>query len=437
MLYYIENHVEMSEVFMDNTVNQNLIRRNVEKLIRETISDTPVTVIQGARQVGKSTVTSIVTNQIDSKMLSLDNPNTLLAAKVNPLDFVNQYRTGMLVIDEVQLCPELMRVIKLSVDEDRRPGKFLLTGSADLLHITGANESLAGRAETVKLYPFSQGELRSKTEDFITKLLSGDIGETLARVKGITRDEYISLVVAGGYPDAIKRDAHRRKAYFRNYLTSVIDHDAAQLSGLAHINKLNDVLKVLSARTSGELVQAHVATLTQIPETSIHAYVRLLKDLSLIHELPAWGRNLTKRAVGRSKVSIIDTGHAGYLNGFQAETLGDLTQGEAFGALLETFVVSELFKQQTWSDTDYALYHYRDREKREVDIVVELSNGKIIALEVKAKASLANRDLLGIRRIKDVVGDRFICGIILHSGNETHAFERDIYSTPINALWAF
>ncbi|MDR1954198.1 MAG: ATP-binding protein [Clostridiales Family XIII bacterium] len=421
---------------MYDTADQNLIRRNVEKLIRETTSDTPVTVIQGARQVGKSTITSIVTNQIDSRMLSLDNPNTLLAAKANPLDFVNQYRTGMLVIDEVQLCPELMRVIKLSVDEDRRPGRFLLTGSADLLHITGANESLAGRAETVKLYPFSQGELRSKTEDFITKLLTGDIGEILAGVKGMTRDEYISLVSIGGYPDAIKRDARRRKAYFRNYLTSVLDHDAAKLSGLAHINKLTEVLKVLSARTSGELVHAHVATLTQIPETSIHAYIRLLKDLSLIHELPAWGRNLTKRAVGRKKISIIDTGLAGYLNGYQEETLADLTQGEAFGALLETFVVSELFKQQTWSDTDYTLYHYRDREKREVDIVVELPNGKIIALEVKAKSSLVNRDLLGIKKIKEVMGDRFVCGIVLHSGHEAHAFEKGIYSAPLNALWA-
>jgi predicted AAA+ superfamily ATPase len=156
----------------------------------------------------------------------------------------------------------------------------------------------------------------------------------------------------------------------------------------------------------------------------------------LIHELPAWGRNLTKRAVGRKKVSIIDTGLACYLNGFQAEALADLSQGEAFGALLETFVVSELFKQQTWSDTDYTLYHYRDREKREVDIVVELPNGKIIALEIKAKSSLVNRDLLGIKKLKEVMGDHFVCGIVLHSGHEAHAFEKDIYSAPVNALWA-
>jgi predicted AAA+ superfamily ATPase len=418
-------------------LNSNrLLPRNVEALALATISDTPVTVIQGARQVGKSTLASMLASHLDSRQVTFDNPSSLVAAQEDPVGFVEQHTSGTLIIDEAQIYPQILRSIKHSVDENRRPGRFIITGSADLLHVSGANESLAGRAETVRLYPFSQGELNGYREDFVKRLVSGKPPEPSSRQTTLSRKDYATILPKGGYPEAIVRQARRRTAFYRNYLSGVLDHDAAELSGLAHLDKLQLLYTLLSAQTSNELVKANLAKTVGIPETSIHAYLRLLSDLYLIHELPAWGRNISKRAVSRSKVYLIDSGLASFLNGESEESLADFAHGEAFGRLLESLAVGELLKQQTWSDIDYTLFHYRDKDQREVDIIIELFDGRLIGLEIKATQTVLRKHFGGLRFLRDVLGERFIGGFVLYTGQESLSFGDRLIALPLCELWS-
>jgi predicted AAA+ superfamily ATPase len=420
----------------DDTNNRDYLTRNIETLVLSTVSDTPVTIIQGARQVGKSTLASMLAARLDSRHVTLDNPTIFQAAHEDPVSFTEQHRDGTLIIDEAQLFPQLLRSIKLAVDANRRPGRFIITGSADLLHVAGANESLAGRAETIRLYPFSQGEMRGRREDFVKVVLGGNLPAMFSQVESIGRQEYAAMIAKGGYPEAVMRDGRRRRSFFKNYLASVIDHDAVGLSGLAHLDKLSLLFSLLSAQSSSELVKANLAKLVGIPETSIHAYIRLLSDLCLIHEMPAWGRNISSRAVGRSKLSLNDTGLICFLNGESAESLQDVTHGETFGSLLESLVVSELLKQQAWSEVDYSLYHFRDKDQREVDIVIELFDGRLIGVEVKATQTVLRRHFNGLRFLRDRVGERFVAGIVFHTGKECLSFGDRLDSLPLCALWA-
>lgn len=413
-----------------------VLRRNIEERVLMALSDTPVTLIQGARQVGKSTLLSMVCAQLDSRLVTLDDPSTLGAARSDPISFANQYPAGTLAIDEVQLCPELLRAVKLCVDEDRRPGRFILTGSANLLHVAGANESLAGRVETLTLHPLSQGEVMGRQEDFVAAILRDDPLRLLQGARGLSREQYAAIVAAGGYPDALRRDGRRRRAYFENYLSGVLDHDAVELSSLAHLDKLGALFQVISAQTSGELVNRSVAGLVGIPESSLHGYIRLLRDLYLINELPAWGRNTVRRAVARRKVHLADTGLAAYINRLDEQSLSNVLNGEAFGPLLETLVASELFKQQSWSAQDFSLFHYRDKDKREVDLVIEAFDRRLVAIEVKASRTVSQHDFAGMKVMREAVKDRFHCGIVLYTGSEAMPFGPDLFAAPVSAVWS-
>jgi predicted AAA+ superfamily ATPase len=421
---------------MDHERETKKLKRNAEDVLLATLSDTPAAVIQGARQVGKSTLIDMTASKIDSKTVTLDDATTLDAAKADPHEFVNQYPEGTLAIDELQRCPALLSAIKLSIDENRKPGRFILTGSADLLHVSGANESLAGRAETITLYPFSHGELAGRKEDFVSGILQEGVPQILRRVTPLPREEYAQIVSVGGYPVAYSRDTKRRGAFFQSYLNSVLDHDAAGISGLAHLDKLNELFTVLSGKTSGEIVASGISKMTGIPDSSLHAYLRLLHDLFLIQTLPAWGRNISRRVVSRKKVVLVDTGLASHINRINAEGMADVLMGESFGPLLETYVIDELFKQQTWSDENFSLYHYRDRDRKEVDIVIELFNGRIIALEIKAARSVSRNDFSGLKVLREMVGNRFCCGIVLYTGAEVYSFGEKLFAAPISAVWS-
>jgi predicted AAA+ superfamily ATPase len=416
-------------------MQDSLLKRNIEEALLEALSDTPVVIIQGARQTGKSTLLSMTADKINSKQLTLDDPQMLLAAESDPLSFVEQYAEGTLVIDEAQLCPDLLRIIKMSVDRARRPGRFLLTGSADLLHVSGANESLAGRSETIRLHPFSLGEINGVKEDFVTTVNRGDILGVLRGCDPLDRAEYVDLVARGGYPTAVLRSERRRSAYLRSYVSGIFDHDAAVISSLAHLDKLSKLYAILSATTSGIYVQASISRLSGIPETSMNGYIRLLKDLWLLNEFPAWGRSILRRASSKPKYAIADTGVACQVNGVQSSFLADITGGEALGPLLESFVANELLKQQSWSMTEYRVFHFHDHESREVDIVVELPNGKVMAIEVKASRTISRKDFRGMSYLRDMLNDRFHCGLVLYTGAEVQSYGDRIYSAPISALW--
>ena len=411
------------------------IKRNIETLVKETIKDTPVTVIQGARQVGKSTLATMISGEMSCLSITLDDGNTLAAARGNPYEFVSLYREGLMIIDEVQRFPELLSAIKLSVDRDRRPGRFLITGSANILHLSGANESLAGRAETVVLEPFSVGEVMGIKEDFVS-LLSGDsVLRNLQRSKPLSRIEYANMIERGGYPDAQNRDYKRRKAYFKNYISRVLDHDADELSGLSHLDRLIKIHSLLAAKPSQIYIRANVSRSTGIPESSLNGYIRLLEDLCMIHTLPAWGKSFTKRAISKPKIVMVDSGLVCSLCGVTGAFLADIENGNELGPLLEAFVISEINKQKSWSEIDFSLHHYRDCDNKEVDLVLELEGGNIIAIEIKASSSFSQKDFIGLKALREMLGKRFQCGIVLYTGSEAYPFGDRLFAAPISSIW--
>lgn len=416
-------------------LTSSIVRRSAQALLEETLADTPVTVIQGARQVGKSTLARVVSSGRSAVMVSLDDSAALRAANSDPDAFARQGPDRLLVIDEVQRAPELLRAVKASVDDDRRPGRFLLTGSANLLRVAGTDESLAGRAETVVLYGLSQGELSGVQEDFVDQLLAGNSANLLRRSGALTRHEYLTLACTGSYPEPQRRTARRRNAWFDNYVRRIVTRDAQDISGLAHLERLPVLLRLLAANTSGEMVKARLAGDSGLPETSLPPYLALLETLYLTHELPAWGANLTGRVTGRSKVSLLDTGLVARLNNVTPEAMAPGAVGNLAGGLLESFVAGELRRQLSWAEQDARLFHFRDRDGREVDIVVESPDRRIAGIEMKAAGLVDKSDFRGLAYLRDKVGHRFTLGVVLYTGRQALPFGDRLLALPYSALW--
>lgn len=412
-----------------------LRQRFARDLIEETLADTPITVVQGARQVGKSTLVREMVGDRDALVVSLDGAVAHNAARTDPDAFVRQF-DGLLVIDEVQQVPELMRAMKDAVEEDRRPGRFLITGSANLLELPGTEESLAGRAETVVLYGLSQGELAGQREDFVDLLLAGDSAALGSRAGTLSRTDYLEILCAGSYPEPVARSARRRAAWFDNYVTRIVTRDARDVSRLAHLDKLPQLLRLLAANNAGELVKARVGTDAQIPETSLTAYIDLLETLYLIHQLPAWGNNLTKRVVGRPKVALLDTGLAARLNHVTPAAMAPGLASDTAGGLFEGFVTGEMRRQLVWADTDASLFHFRDRHGLEVDLVVESADRRVAGIEMKAAGSVSGSDFAGLTFLRDKLGKRFTMGVVFHTGPDALPFGDRLWALPYSALWA-
>lgn len=409
--------------------------RYAQDLVEDTLADTPITIVQGARQVGKSTLVRELVADRDATVLSLDATATYNAARADPDAFVRQ-SNGLLVIDEVQRAPELIRAMKDAVEEDRRPGRFLVTGSADLLQLPGTEESLAGRAETVVLYGLSQGELAGYREDFVDRLLAGDEKALQGRAGTLSREEYLHAVCAGSYPEPLTRTGRRRNAWFDNYLKRIMTRDVQDLSRLAHLDRLPDLLRLLAANTSGELVKARIAVDAGIPETSLTGYLNLLETLYLIHELPAWGENLTKRVTGRPKVALLDTGLAARLNHVTPTAMAPGSASSAAGGLLESFVAGELRRQLVWAETPARLFHFRDRDGIEVDIVVESDGRRVAGVEMKAAGSVSKSDFKGLAFLRDKLKARFAMGVVLYTGKQPLPFGDRLWALPYSALWS-
>jgi uncharacterized protein len=405
--------------------------RFLEGAVRDALADTPVVVIQGARQVGKSTLALLVAGGFPNvRQVTLDEPVTLAVAESDPAFFVTQAGRGLLVVDEAQRAPGLILPLKASVDRDRRPGRFLLTGSADLLQVKGVGDSLAGRAETVELKPLSQGELarRSGGEDFVSWLLSGESADGFEPLDP-------AVVVTGGYPEVVRRTPQRARRWFDSYVERLADHDAHDLSRGGYAGHMRQLLALIAAGGQQELVKAKAARTLGVAENTIDTYLRLATTMRLLTSLPSWGRSHRGRIARRPKVCLNDTGLSAALAGFTPAHATSIGGREYYGALVEQFVALELHNQQGWSSTPFTLFHFRDLDGLEVDIVIELADGRLITLEVKSSTSITEKSWTNLIRFKDRFPDRNITGACLHAGTQTGIIDGWLHILPITALW--
>lgn len=412
----------------------DVVGRHAEAPAREALAYSPVLIVEGARQVGKSTFASLLAPT--ATRLSLDVPAIRDAAASDPMGFVSSASDGPLVIDEVQHAPGLMLAIKASVDADRRPGRFILTGSASLLRVRGLSDSLAGRARRLTLYGLSQGELRTRHDDIVSALCDPGRRGALARFRSaVSRDDYVDAVVAGAYPEPRTFPVRVRNAWFDDYLTGVIGRDLGDLRRSVQPDRAHSLLRILATRQGEELVKGRAASDAGIPATSVDAYLDLLRDVHLYQPIPPWTPNLTKRETGRPKVLVNDSGLAARLAGVSASQLIGLLHAEELGHLLEGFVASELLRQQGWSDSDFRLFHYRDRNGLEVDLIAELDDGRVLAFEVKAASSYLGRQFNGLRALQERLGERMVAGIVLTTAAEGYRYAPGLWGLPISALW--
>lgn len=336
------------------------------------------------------------------------------------------------MIDEVQRAPELMLAIKESVDRDETPGRFLLTGSANLTAIPSIADSLAGRMAVIPLLPLAQAEIQSAPGRLLDRLFAGEapVVETAATIG----TDLIDIVLRGGYPEAIRRPTPaRRTAWLEDYVALILDRDVRDIANIDQLDRMPRLLNIL-AEHAGQLVNhSSFGSALGLSSVTTQKYVAILERLFLIKTLPSWSNNRLSRLIKTPKLHFIDTGLLASMREDEAERLRqDRTR---FGALLESFVVSELMKLASWSERRVSFSHYRTKDQDEVDVVIEDRRGRIIGIEVKASATVRAQDFRGLRQLQEAVGDRFVRGLVLHDHDRVTPFGEKLQAAPTSVLW--
>lgn len=410
-----------------------MIRRNITPYILEALADTPVVMLTGARQTGKSTlVRALATREHPARYLNFDDAPVLSAARNDPAGFLSGLE-GPVILDEVQKVPELFLAIKAEVDRHRRPGRFLLTGSANVLFLPEVSNSLVGRLEVLTLWPFSQGEKEGIRESFIDAIFSQNLPALSG--KPINRSDLLSkAVLTGGFPEILNRSREsRRMAWFDSYLTTILQREVRDLAQIEGLTLLPRLLSLLAIRGASLLNFSELSRSTAIPQTTLKRYLSLLEATFLIQPLPAWSGNLSKRLVKSFKIFFTDTGLMGHLLGFRSGQ--GLIEHPNIGPLLENFIVMELRKQISWSRTRPKLFYFRTQSGQEVDIILEDNRGRLTAIEVKASNTISAQDFKSIRFLAEEVGKKFHRGLVLYTGGESIPFGHRLQALPVDALW--
>lgn len=354
-----------------------------------------------------------------------------LAATSDPTTFVDA--EDLLVIDEIQRVPDLLLSIKESVDANPTPGRFLLTGSAHVLSLRTVPDALPGRLETIELWPLSQDEIdeADPTATFIDRVFSQ--GTEFHHTTALSRNDYIARLVRGGFPEAVARSGRRRESFFDNYTADMVNREVTAISSIERGPQMRALIRLLAARSGSLLVPGALATSLRISQATVDSYLALLEQVFLILRVPAWSRNLSARATRTSKVAFVDSGIAANL--LSQDEAGLRRIDSPLGGLLEGFVVSELARQRTWSDTRLDLSHYRTKDGVEVDLIMEDRRGRVVAIEVKAAATVRAEDFRGIDHLSARLGSDLVAGIVLYTGAQTLGFGPGKLAVPIAALW--
>ena len=403
--------------------------RFVKQRIREALADTRVVLLCGPRQSGKTTLARQIAGEA-IPFVTLDDATTLDAAMADPVGFVREFDRA--IIDEIQRAPNIILAIKTAVDADPRPGRFLLTGSANLMTLPRVADSLAGRMGITRLLPLAQAELRGARPLFFDQAFAG---ETPTCGTAVVGDDLVEIVLAGGYPEALTRSGWRRRQdWHLDYIEAIIQRDVRDIARIEQLSAMPRLLRIL-AEHSGQLVNysGFGAPLTMNHVTT-RKYMGILENLFLVHALPPWYASALKRITKSPKLHFLDAGLLAALRGITPDRLRrDRTP---FGAILETFVFGELLKLASWSDDRYTFSHFRDKERNEVDIVIEDGRGRIVGIKVKAAATVSRRDFSGMRHLANACGDRFVLGLVLYDHEQAVPFGERMVAAPISTLWS-
>jgi hypothetical protein len=409
---------------------RQLYPRPLAKAMGAALADTPVVCLLGPRQCGKTTLVQAFAP--GRAYVSLDEEGLLATAQQDPVGFVAALPDPV-TIDEVQSAPALMRAIKVAVDRNRRPGRFLLTGSANLLLLPTLSDSLAGRMEILHLQPLTEAEKERRPGSFLQAFLQGKLKPRIVDGAVAPVADLAARLVAGGYPEPLTRTPVRAIRWHRNYLSAIIERDVTDIARVSDVHNVARLLELLSHRTAQLLNVSAIGGTLGLDRKTVDHYLAILERLFLVRRLPAWHRNEAKRLVKTPKIHLIDSGLAATLSGLQADQWN--ARRDRFGHLLESFVVQQLVAQAGWTDPALEFWHYRDKDQVEVDLVITRGQ-EIWGVEVKASATVTTSDGHGLRRLAAQCGKAFRSGILLHSGTSTLALgDQHLLAVPISSIW--
>lgn len=413
-------------------INTTFYSRHIQPCLLEALADSPVVLVHGPRQCGKSTLARAVGDAAGYSYITFDDDVLRAAATADPVSFTANLGNRV-VLDEVQRVPGLFTSIKAAVDRDRTPGRFILTGSANVLLLPNLADSLAGRMEILRLHPLAQTELAGNLSGFLDALFHG--GFKTASHQRLGR-ELAERIVAGGYPAALTRSSSRRRTtWYRDYIETLIQRDARHLARISSMDALPRLLALAAGQTARLLNVADLSAPFQLSRPTIREYVTLLSRLFLLEELPPWHSNRLSRLIKTPKLHLGDTGVACALLGLNAEALSN--DRTVLGQLLESFVFQELRRQASWHEEPVTFYHFRDKDGVEVDMVLEGDGQRLAGIEVKASATVTPADFKGLRKLKEAVAERFAAGVVLYDGESTVTFGDRLFAVPIRSLWEF
>lgn len=405
-----------------------MYKRFAEDRANEALTDTPVVLIVGPRRAGKTTLVRNM-EETDRTYITLDDQTVLEAARADPAGFIRDLDRA--TIDEIQRAPELMLAIKKTVDEDYRPGRFLLTGSANVLTLPRVADSLAGRMETIRMLPLARAEIEGVKPTFLKQMFQGKLQ---SKSDAIVGDDLLRLVLLGGFPEAIARESERRRQdWARSYMTSVLTRDLRDIADVEKLTELPKFVRLL-AEHSGQLVNySQFGSSINVSHKTGQRYVGLLEQVFLVSTLQPWFTNAIKRIAKTAKLHFLDTGLLATSRGLTF----DRVQADRglIGALLETFVFSEILKLMTASEMRLSPYHFRDQQTREVDIVLERDDGMIVGIEIKASATVRSSDFGGLRTLAEACGKRFAYGVVLYDSTDVVPFGSRLAAVPLSSLW--
>lgn len=411
----------------------NLRPRGTEKVLLRMVAESPVVLLAGPRQSGKSTlVRDLISDRFPAQYLTLDDTALLDSATRDPQGFIAGIAAPSVIIDEVQLAPGLFRAIKMNVDSDRRPGRFLLTGSADPALSPQLSEALTGRMRSLTLWPLEQGEIGGVPAHFLSRVFA-DASAFSVGPGGLDRSDLIARVVAGGYPEPLSLpDLGARARWMDDYLLRVVERDVPRLSHIADRTAMPRLLRLLAARSMQLLNLSEVSRLSEVKRATLDRYMALLEATHLVRLIPAWAGDPAREYAKRPKPVITDSGLACHVLGADEHRL--LREPDLLGPLLEAFVACELMRQASFSDERVRISHFRSASA-EVDLVLEDASGRLVGVEVKATASPTMADFQGLRTFAGRAGDRFLRGVLLHTGRASAPFGEGMWALPVSELW--
>lgn len=415
-----------------------MFKRNIKDNLKKALDWNPVVLLIGARQTGKTTLMKDVCKEKNFNYVTFDDIQQQAFAKSDPVEFIKALKKPV-ILDEIQRVPEIFLTIKKDVDENRQPGMYALTGSANPLLIPRLGDSLAGRMGILNLYPLSQGEIIGIKEDFIAKLFSNHEFEN---PKAESREEIFKKINIGGYPSVVQLEENefkfeRLESWFNSYVTTILQRDVKDISNISDIPALSNLFHILATRTGNLLNMSELSRISKIPNTTLSRYLSLLETIFLVYFLNTWSNNLETRLVKSPKAYLNDTGLLSFLLGINFELTN--SEGRINGPVLENFVFNELQKQASWSSKRVKLFYFRNVSGVEVDIVIQDAQGNIACIEIKGSSTVSPSDFKGLRYLRDNQTDKqskFIKGVVLYLGDQIINVDKDLIALPITTLWS-